>query len=83
MGPLSATKLCLVAKRYTQTYAVDYSETFSLVAKIDIIRVLFSVAANKDWPLHQFDVKNAFLLGEIEEVYMKAPPSFSEDYKSG
>ena len=50
------------------------------MAKIDTIRVLFSVVANKDWPLHQFDVKNAFLHGKIEKVYMKAPPGFSDDY---
>nr|GEY02551.1 hypothetical protein [Tanacetum cinerariifolium] len=44
-------------------------------AKIDTIRVLFSIASNQGWPLHQFDVKNAFLHGDLkEEVYMEAPP---------
>ena len=69
-----------MAKGYTQTYGIDYSETLSPVAKIDTIRVIFSIVANKDWPLYQFDVKNAFLHGEIEEeVYMHAPPGFSGD----
>ena len=70
-----------MAKGYTQTYRIDYSEIFSPVAKIDTIRVIFSIAAKKDWPLDQFDVKNAFLHGEIEEeVYMHAPPGFSGEF---
>ena len=54
------------------------------MAKIDTIRVLFSTTANKDWPLYQFDVKNAFLHGKIEEeVYIKPPTGFSDEYNQG
>ena len=45
MDPLSATKLCLVAKGFTQEYVIDYGETFALIARISSVRALLAVAA--------------------------------------
>ncbi|CAL8119329.1 unnamed protein product [Prunus armeniaca] len=67
-------KARLVTEGYTQTYGIDYMEIFALVAKINTVRVLLSLAVNLDWPLQQFDVKNAFLHVELtDKVYMDLP----------
>lgn len=57
---LRSLKARLVAKGYNQVYGIDYSETFSPVAKIASVLLLLSLAATFDWHLHQLDIKNAF-----------------------
>ena len=54
------------------------------MAKLNSVRVLLTLAANLDWPLHQLDIKNAFLNGDLEEdVYMEIPLGFDNQGKDG
>ena len=50
-GSLERYKARLVAKGYTQTYGVDYQETFASMAKMNTTRILLSLAAMFDWNL--------------------------------
>lgn len=81
-GSIERYKARLVAQGFTQTQGIDCEETFAPVAKLNSIRVLLSIATNLDWELHQLDIKNAFLNGELEEeIYMRIPPGFEEKEK--
>lgn len=74
-GTVERLKARLEAKEHTQSYGVDYQDTLAPVEKLDIVRVLLSLAVNRDWPLLQFDVKNTFLHEDLaEEVFMDPPP---------
>ncbi|GJU27663.1 retrotransposon protein, putative, ty1-copia subclass [Tanacetum coccineum] len=66
-GNVHTFKARLVAKGITQTYRVDYRETFSHVADIRAIRILLAIAAFYDYEIWQMDVKTFFLNGHLSE----------------
>ena len=76
-GSIVRLKALLVAKGYAQTYGVDYFDIFFPVAKLTSIRLIISLAATRGWDLHQLDIKNVFLHGDlVEKVYMEQPLGF-------
>ena len=76
-GSLERYKARLVAIGCTQTYGIDYLETFAPIAKMNIVRILLSLETNHRWSLQQFDVKNPFLHGDLDkEIYMEVTPRF-------
>lgn len=72
-------KARLVVLENRQIEGVDYGETLAPVVKMTTVRSFLSVVAARNWEVHQIDVHNVFLHGDLkEEVYMTLPPGFSK-----
>jgi hypothetical protein len=76
-GGLTRYKARWVVRGFSQQPGVDFDETFSPVIKPATIRVVLGIATSRAWPIHQLNVKNAFLHGTLDEdVYCQQPPGF-------
>ncbi|GJY19088.1 ribonuclease H-like domain-containing protein [Tanacetum coccineum] len=74
-GTLSRYKARLVANGSTQLEGVNVDEIFSLIIRPGTIQTVLSFIVSRHWPIHQLDVKNAFLHGDLSEtVCMHQPP---------
>src|SRR6185503_4328769 len=76
-GSLERRKARWVVRGFSQRPGLDFDQTFSPVVKPATIRMVLHLAAARDWPVHQLDVKDAFLHGDLtEQVYCQQPSGF-------
>jgi len=76
-GEIIKYKARLVAKGYVQKQGIDFEEVFAPVARLDTVRMILALAANRGWQVHHLDVKTSFLNGDLEEeVYVSQPKGF-------
>lgn len=72
-------KARLVVRGFEQKQGFDYFETFSPVARHVSVRLILSLASSNHMKLKTFDVKTAFLYGDLrEDIYMYQPEGFDD-----
>ncbi|GKA84654.1 retrovirus-related pol polyprotein from transposon TNT 1-94, partial [Tanacetum coccineum] len=62
---------------YRQEEGIDFEESFTPVARMEVIRIFLAYTAHKSFTVFQMDVKTAFLHGTLkEDVYVCQPKGF-------
>ena len=76
-GEIKSYKVRLVACGYAQIFGVDFDETYSPVARMTSLRILFAISAQLGLRIHQMDVDTAFLNAPVtEDIYIRPPEGF-------
>ncbi|GJZ01716.1 retrovirus-related pol polyprotein from transposon TNT 1-94 [Tanacetum coccineum] len=77
LGGILKNKARLVARGYLQEEGIDFEESFTLVARLEAVRILLAFSAHMNMIVYQMDVKTVFLNGILrEEVYVSQPDRF-------
>ena len=78
-GEVDKFKARLMAKGYSQKHGIDYNEVFAPIARMDTIRMVIAIVAQRGWSIYQFDVKSTFLHGTLtEDVYVAQPKGYEK-----
>ena len=76
-------KARLVAKGFLQREGIDYFETFAPVIRYESVRILLAITTKEDYEIVKFDVKTAFLNGNLQEdIFMQQPKGYIKEGKN-
>ncbi|KAI7958132.1 hypothetical protein MJO29_006349 [Puccinia striiformis f. sp. tritici] len=83
-GELLKYKARLCVRGFRQIEGVNYNHTFAPTGRVATLRLLFGLAASRDWDIQQMDVKCAFLNGiPDEDIFIKVPDGVQIDLPPG
>lgn len=78
-GSIDKYRARFVVKGCSQIAGLNYNEIFSPVARYELVRIMLAVAITEDFEIVQFDVKTAFLHGDLDKtIYMEQPNGFED-----
>jgi hypothetical protein len=83
-GKLKKLKARLVADGCGQLQGIDYEDTYAATPSPEIIRMMLTIAANRNFEVHQVDVDSAYLHAPLDtEVFMRVPQGVELKYEKG
>ena len=78
----NGTKKARLVARGFQEESKPGETLYSPVARISTVRMLLSLAQEKDWSVRQLDIPTAYLNGHVQsEIYIKAPKGLRTESK--
>ncbi|KAG5898234.1 hypothetical protein JTB14_029613 [Gonioctena quinquepunctata] len=80
-GGIDKSKAGIDALGNTQRPGIDFDQTYAPVVQKKTMRMLFAIAAEMDWSIHQMDITAAYLSADLKEtVYMDIPEGYDKAY---
>ena len=72
-GKIQSYRVQIVTGGHRQVQGVDYTETFSLAAKMPTIHTVLANAAELDWEIEHVDIKSTYLNAPLKETVFMQP----------
>lgn len=60
-GKVEKYKAKLVAKGYAQEHGIYFEEVYAHVSRMETVRMILALSAQRGWTVYQLDVKSEFL----------------------